>query len=154
MMRKVETVVNRLLTTGPEPAVLGFCCRYCAFAEGADISQIKAGLPAGVNTIEVLCTGKLDVAYLLKAFELGADGVFVAGCPQDDCRNSAGSTRARKRVEHARDILNEVGLGADRLVIYDTSLDGCQNVVSLANEMLEKIEALGPSPLRLVASPA
>ena len=141
----------QLLASQEDPAIVGFCCRYCAYAEGADIGRIKAQLPPNVKTIEVLYTGKLDANYLLRAFELGADGVFVAGCPQDDCRNTAGSTRGRKRAEYVGEILAQVGLEGDRLVVYDTSLEGCQNVIAIANEMAEKIEAVGPSPLRLRA---
>jgi len=148
MMNEIEVLVKQLLASEAEPAILGFCCRYCAYAEGADISRIKAALPTNVKTIEVLCTGKIDVGYLLKAFELGVDGVFVAGCPEDDCRHNDGSTRARKRVAYVKEILDQVGLNGARLEIYDTSLDGCQNVASIAGEMVEKIQALGPNPLR------
>ena len=134
--------------SNPEPTLLGFCCRYCAYADGESAEAVRAQLPPNVKIVELLCTGKLDVAYLLRAFELGADGVFVVGCPEEDCRNKSGSSRARKRVEYVKGLLDEVGLGGERLEMYNVPSDSWGRVAELAKEMMEKVEGLGLSPLR------
>ncbi|MFQ5874437.1 MAG: hydrogenase iron-sulfur subunit, partial [Dehalococcoidia bacterium] len=144
--------IERLLTaaplSNPGPTLLGFCCRYCAYADGESAEAVKAQLPPNVKVVELLCTGKLDVAYLLKAFELGADGVFVVGCPEEDCHNKSGSFRARKRVEYVKGLLDEVGLGGERLEMYNVPSDSWGKVASLAAERMERVKELGPNPLR------
>ena len=61
------------------PTIVAFCCHYCAYA-AADLSgSMRLEYPPAVKIIELPCSGKLDVLYVLKAFEDGADGVMVAG---------------------------------------------------------------------------
>ena len=144
--------IERLLTatplSNPELTLLGFCCRYGAYADGESAEAVRAQLPPNVKVVELLCTGKLDVTYLLRAFELGADGVFVVGCPEGDCHNKSGSFWARKRVEYVKGLLDEMGLGGERLEMYNVSSDSWGKVAELATEMTERIRELGPNPLK------
>jgi F420-non-reducing hydrogenase iron-sulfur subunit len=64
---------------GWEPSVLGFACHYCAFAAADLAGVMRLSYPTGVKTVRLPCTGKLDYIYVLRAFERGIDGVFVAG---------------------------------------------------------------------------
>lgn len=64
---------------GWEPAILAFACHYCAFAAADLAGVMRLSYPSNVKTIRLPCTGKLDHSYLLRAFERGVDGVFVAG---------------------------------------------------------------------------
>ncbi len=62
-----------------EPEILAFACHYCAFA-AADLSGVmRLSYPFNVKIIRLPCTGKLDRSYILRAFERGVDGLFVAG---------------------------------------------------------------------------
>jgi coenzyme F420-reducing hydrogenase delta subunit len=65
--------------TGFEPTIVAFNCRHCAYAAADLAGSMRLQYPATVRIIEIPCTGKLDVLYVLRAFERGADGVFVAG---------------------------------------------------------------------------
>ena len=62
-----------------EPEVLAFCCHYCAYAAADLAGSLRVESPTGIKVVELPCTGKLDVMYLLKALEAGADGILVAG---------------------------------------------------------------------------
>lgn len=64
---------------GWEPEILGFCCHYCAYAAADLAGSMRLNYPPNVKIIKLPCSGKIDVLYILKAFEEGADGVFVAG---------------------------------------------------------------------------
>lgn len=62
-----------------EPEIVAFCCHYCAYAAADLAGSMRLEYPTGVKVVELPCTGKLDVLYVLRAFEDGADGVMVAG---------------------------------------------------------------------------
>ena len=108
---------------------------------------MRISYPPNIKIIQVPCTGKVDVLYLLKCFQKGADGVYVAGCMEGDCHYLRGNLRARKRVEYAKKILDEIGLGGERLEMYNLSAAMGQKFADLAREMTELIKKLGPSPV-------
>jgi len=62
-----------------EPSILAFNCHYCAFAAADLAGVMRLSYPTNVKIIRLPCTGKLDHIYVLRAFERGVDGVFVAG---------------------------------------------------------------------------
>jgi F420-non-reducing hydrogenase iron-sulfur subunit len=64
---------------GWEPSILAFACHYCAFAAADLAGVMRLNYPENVKIIRLPCTGKLDHIYVLRAFERGVDGVFVAG---------------------------------------------------------------------------
>ncbi len=109
---------------------------------------MRLSYPTHIKIIKLPCTGKIDVVYLLKTFLSGADGVYVAGCMEGDCHYLTGNLRARKRVEYAKKILDEVGIGGERLEMYNMSAAQGPRFVEVANEMNEKIKNLGPSPIK------
>jgi F420-non-reducing hydrogenase iron-sulfur subunit len=105
--------------------------------------------PGTIRVVRVPCTGKVDVLHILKAFEKGADGVYVVGCMEGDCRFNSGNLRARKRVEAARGILNTVGIGGERVAMFNLSSGEGPKFAQYAVEMTEKVKALGPNPIKL-----
>lgn len=103
---------------------------------------------SNVKIIRLPCTGKVDLIHLLHAFEKGADGVYVLGCLEGDCHFKTGNLRARSRVEQARSILDAIGVGGDRVAMYNLSSSQAPRFVEIAEEMTEKIRELGPNPLK------
>jgi coenzyme F420-reducing hydrogenase delta subunit len=101
-----------------------------------------------LRIIEVPCTGKVDILHLLQAFEHGADGVIVAGCKEGDCHYLVGNLHAKTRVKRAKEILDTVGLGAERVAMYNLSSGEGGRFVEIVTEMTNKILELGPSPIR------
>ena len=94
------------------------------------------------------CTGKVDVLHILRAFEKGADGVYIVGCMEGDCRFNSGNIRARKRVEQARHILDAVGVGGERIKMFNLSSGEAPKFAQYAIEMTEKIKELGQNPIK------
>jgi coenzyme F420-reducing hydrogenase delta subunit len=90
----------------------------------------------------------------MKAFEEGADGVFVAGCLEGDCHYQTGNLRAKKRVAYVREILDKVGVGGERIVMYNLSAGQGPRFAEIAREMTEKVRQLGPSPIRVAKQKA
>jgi F420-non-reducing hydrogenase iron-sulfur subunit len=105
--------------------------------------------PSSIKIIKVPCTGKVDLIHLLRSFEKGADGVCVIGCLEGACQYNNGNIRARKRVLEAQKILESVGIGGERVQIYNLSSSEAPLFVQYATEMNEKITELGPNPIKL-----
>jgi len=84
----------------------------------------------------------------LKALEEGADGVIVAGCLEGDCHYQSGNLRAKKRVIYVKEILNSIGIGGERVAMYNLSAGEGPRFAEIAREMTEKVRELGPSPIK------
>ena len=104
--------------------------------------------PNSIRIVRMPCTGKVDVLHMLRAFEKGADGVYIVGCMEGDCRFNNGNLRARKRVEQARLILNAVGVEGERIEMFNLSSGEGPRFAEIATEMTERVMALGPNPLK------
>jgi F420-non-reducing hydrogenase iron-sulfur subunit len=109
---------------------------------------MRLDYPTNVKVLKVPCTGRVDVIMVLKAFESGVDGVYVAGCLEGECHFLKGNLRARKRVEYLKTLLQETGIGPDRLQMYNLSSSEGPRFAEIAREMTEKIRAMGPSPIK------
>jgi coenzyme F420-reducing hydrogenase delta subunit len=108
--------------------------------------------PANVRIVHVPCTGKVEVDHLLAALERGVDGILVAGCLEGGCHFLEGNLHARRRVEAARQMLDEIGLGRERLRMVNLSASEAPTFVARVEEMVETVRSLGPNPLRASAA--
>jgi F420-non-reducing hydrogenase iron-sulfur subunit len=116
---------------------------------------MRLNYPAQVRIIRVPCTGKVDILHILRAFEKGADGVYLVGCMEGSCFYEQGNFKARKRVEQARRLLEQVGTGGERVQMYNLTSGEAPKFAQFAREMTERIRALGPNPAKLAgATPA
>jgi coenzyme F420-reducing hydrogenase delta subunit len=104
--------------------------------------------PTNIRIIEVPCTGKVDIIHLLLAFEQGVDGVMVVGCLEGDCHYTMGNLFAKKRVNRVKEILDRVGLGGERVAMYNLSSGMGGRFAEIVQEMTDRIRELGPSPIR------
>ena len=109
---------------------------------------MRLSYPTNVKVIKVPCTGRVDVLTLLKAFESGVDGIYIAGCLEGECHFLKGNLRAKKRVKYLKELLKEVGIEPERVEMYNLSSAQGQRFAQIAKEMTEKIRALGASPVR------
>ena len=110
--------------------------------------------PNNIKIISIPCTGKVDLIHLLRAFEKGADGVYVLGCLEGECRYDSGNIRARKRVEQAQQILEGIGIGGERVQMHNLSSSEAPRFVRIAKEMTERIKEMGPNPIKLARKKA
>ena len=128
-------------------------------------SQPETQWPIPVHEVALPCTGRLQPEHLLKAFEAGADAVCVLTCAGDNCHYLEGSRRAERRVEHVRELLDEIGLGGQRLLVYHLAAPGqeCamlgrppkapppntqESLAEIFEMVVARLGALQPNPLR------
>jgi coenzyme F420-reducing hydrogenase delta subunit/Pyruvate/2-oxoacid:ferredoxin oxidoreductase delta subunit len=104
------------------PLIIGFCCQYGLYGTGA-LATLWRAAKAGLWIVPVLCVAKVEADHLLRAFEMGAEGVFIAGCGEQCARESTASQLGH-RVQKARKVLAEIGLEPNRLQIYVPSAAG------------------------------
>jgi coenzyme F420-reducing hydrogenase delta subunit len=109
---------------------------------------MRLSYPTSIKIIRVPCTGKVDVLHILRAFEKGADGVYVVGCREGDCHYNNGNFRAKKRVEQARRILDTIGIGGERVWMYNLSSSDGPLFAQFADEMHARICEAGPNPIK------
>jgi len=133
-----------------EPVIIAFCCEYCAYTAADTAGSERLAYPSNVKIISVPCSGTIDALHILKAFEKGADGVFVAGCMKGDCHFKNGNTRALKRVHFVRSLLEETGIGGERLEMVSMSAGMGNRFAAVAQEITEKIRQLGPNPVKRI----
>ena len=129
-----------------EPLILAFCCHYCAYAAADLAGSMRLQYPGNVRVLRLPCTGKLEVNYLLAAFERGVDGVIVAGCLEGGCHFLEGNLRARRRVERARQLLAEIGLEPERLEMFNLSSAEGTAVCRNRDDDGRTRQAVGPQP--------
>ncbi len=127
-----------------EPSIVAFCCQWCSYAAADLAGTMRLEYPPNVRIVRVPCTGRVDLIHMLKALELGADGVFLSGCLIGDCHFLKGNMRAAKRVEHAKEILSSIGIEPERIeMFYNSSAMGPQ-FAETCREFTRRIRELGP----------
>ncbi|MDP6154896.1 MAG: hydrogenase iron-sulfur subunit [Candidatus Thermoplasmatota archaeon] len=130
-----------------EPKIVAYCCHYCAYGAADMAGTMRLEYPPNIKIIRLPCSGKADILYILRAFEDGADGVYVAGCEEGSCHFIRGNFRAKKRVKYAKKILDEIGIRGERLEMHNISTSSGPKFARVATEFTEKIRQLGPSPI-------
>lgn len=132
-----------------EPKIVGFLCNWCSYA-GADLAGVsRIQYPPNLRIIRVMCSGRVDPAFILEAFRSGADGVLIAGCHPGDCHYIAGNYKAQRRGILLKKLLVQFGLEPQRLRIEFVSASEGAKFAAVVKEMVENIKKLGPSPLKV-----
>jgi len=132
-----------------EPQIVCFCCHNCTSCAEDTINPIRENNSIPIKLVKMPCSGKVEILYLLKAFEEGADGVFVVGCQEGECHYLEGNIRTKRRVNFTRKILDEIGIGGSRVYMYNIDPSDSDALSKVTIEMREKIVKLGPSPLKV-----
>ncbi len=128
-----------------EPKIVAFCCNFCAFAAADLAGAMRLQYQPNVRIIRLPCTGKVDAIHLMKAFEDGADAVFVAGCLEGECHYLEGNLRAKKRVAYVKRLLAEVQIEPERLEMFNLSSAMGGRFAEIVEEMTERVTKLGPT---------
>ncbi len=134
--------------TNFEPEITAFYCVYCGYMAADTAGSLHIQYPANIKFIRLPCTGKTDIRYILEAFEQGADGVYEIACPIGNCHHVRGNERGLARIQRAKKILDEIGLGSERLDMFFMSGSQGQTFAKAAQTMTERIRKLGPNPLK------
>ncbi|MGQ9588322.1 MAG: hydrogenase iron-sulfur subunit [Thermoplasmata archaeon] len=128
-----------------EPKIVAFCCNWCSYA-GADLAgTTRLQYPSNVRIIRVMCSGRVDPVFVLKAFALGADGVIVAGCHPADCHYISGNEKAAMRGDFLKTFLEEVGIEPQRFKVEWIAGSEGQKFANTVKKMVSELERLGPT---------
>jgi F420-non-reducing hydrogenase small subunit len=127
-----------------EPRIVAFLCNWCAYQAADRAGQAKLSYPQSLLTVRVMCTGRVEPAFVLQAFREGADGVLVAGCHPGDCHYVDGNLRAAARHAVLSRALEQAGIEPGRFRIAWASATEAERFAAEVREMTEEVRALGP----------
>jgi len=129
------------------PSIIGFMCNWCSYA-GADLAGTsRIQYSPEIRIIRVLCSGRVDPKWIIKAFLKGADGVIVLGCHLGDCHYITGNYQAEKKIKATQEILEMAGLEKERLYLDWVSAAEGMRFAKLVDQFTDKIRKLGPLQL-------
>ena len=133
-----------LPSQGFEPKIVALCCNWCTYA-GADLAgTARMKYPPNVRLVRVMCSGRIDPAFVLRAIRDGADGVLVAGCHPGDCHYLNGNHKAMRRFPVLKRLLTQLGVEPQRVRLEWISASEGDVFVEVVREMTEQVRALGP----------
>lgn len=127
-----------------EPKIVGFCCNWCSY-RGADLagtSRMKSA--PNVRIVRVMCSGRVDPVFVLKAFKEGADGVLILGCHPGECHYVEGNYKTARRIPLLKRMLEQFGIENERVRLDWVSASEGDRFTKIVNEMTAKVKELGP----------
>jgi F420-non-reducing hydrogenase iron-sulfur subunit len=130
-----------------EPRLVGFLCTWCSYT-GADLAgTARMAYAPNLRIIRVMCTGRVDPQFVLKAFREGADGVLISGCHPGDCHYQEGNYKALRRHRLLARLLEQFGIEKERFRLEWVSASEGAKFQQVCNEFTERIRKLGPLDL-------
>jgi F420-non-reducing hydrogenase iron-sulfur subunit len=127
-----------------EPVIIGFTCNWCSYRAADLAGTARVKYPPNIRLIRMMCSGRLDPAFVLKAFANGADGVMITGCHPGECHYIEQNYKALRRYLLLSRILAQMGIEPGRLkLVWASAAEG----VRLADEitkMVQEVRELGP----------
>jgi F420-non-reducing hydrogenase iron-sulfur subunit len=131
-----------------EPKIVGFLCNWCSYT-GADLAGTsRLQYPPNIRVIRVMCSARIEPAFVLRALASGADGVLICGCHPGDCHYSEGNYKTMRRYPLLKTMLAALGIENDRVRLEWVSASEGQRFADIVADMTERIRALGPSRIR------
>jgi len=138
---------KKTMTKEFEPNILGFLCNWCSYA-GADLAGTsRMKYPTNLKSIRVMCSGRVDPAFVLEALRKGIDGVLIAGCHPGDCHYQSGNYKTNRRVKLLKKLLEELGIDPKRVRFEYVSASEGQKFATVVTEFVAEMKKLGPNPL-------
>ena len=133
---------------GFNPKIIAFLCNWCSYA-GADLAGVsRIQYPPSIRVVRVMCSGRLNPAFIFNAFKNGADGVLVAGCHPRGCYYITGNEKAEYRMQFLHEIMPQIGLNPRRLRLEWIAGSEPDKFARACMDMVEDLKKLGPTPLR------
>lgn len=133
-----------------EPTIVAFLCNWCSYT-GADLAGTSRMKYAhNVNIIRVMCSGRVEPTFVLKAFREGADGVLICGCHPGDCHYHEGNYKCLRRYYLLQKYIQQMGLDKDRLRLEWISASEGKQFAQLVDSYTETVKGLGPCKIKQV----
>ena len=129
---------------GFEPKIVGFLCNWCSYAGADKAGTAQNPYPPNVNVVKVMCSGRVDPEFVMKAFEKGADGVIILACHPGDCHYKEGNYRAVQRYRMLIRLLGQFGIEKERCRFDYVSAGEADKFVTVIKDTVETVRGLGP----------
>lgn len=127
-----------------EPLIVGFLCNWCSYA-GADLAGVsRVQYPTNLKVIRVMCSGRVESSFILKAFQEGADGVLVSGCHPGDCHYADGNVKTMRRTPLIETLLSQLGIEKERFKQTWVSAAEGEKFGQVVTDMVEDLKKIGP----------
>ncbi|MCK9423055.1 MAG: hydrogenase iron-sulfur subunit [Bacteroidales bacterium] len=130
------------------PTIVAFLCNWCAYT-GADLAGTsRLRYAPNIRIIRVMCSGRIEPTFILKAFQQGADGVLICGCHPGDCHYQEGNYKCLRRFKLIQKYVDQMGIEKDRLQLEWISASEGRQFAELVNNMTKTLLILGPSKIK------
>jgi F420-non-reducing hydrogenase iron-sulfur subunit len=130
------------------PTIVAFLCNWCAYT-GADLAGTsRLRYAPNIRIIKVMCSGRIEPTFILKAFKEGADGVLVCGCHPGDCHYQEGNYKCLRRFKLLQKFTQQMGIEKDRLQLEWISASEGKQFAELVNSMTKTLLLLGPGKMK------
>lgn len=137
-----------------QPTIISFLCNWCSYT-GADLAGTsRMKYAPNVRIIRVMCSGRIDPTFILKAFREGADGILICGCHPGDCHYHEGNYKCLRRFQLLQKYVSQMGIQSERLRLEWISASEGKQFAELVDEMTETVKKLGPANLKEIMQPA
>ena len=127
-----------------EPKIIGFLCNWCSYT-GADLAGTsRLQYPPNIRIIKIMCSGRVNPQFVLKAFQEGADGVLVSGCHPGNCHYIEGNYHAKRKLTLLADLLDYMGIEQGRFQVSWVSASEGVKFAEVVRKFTDQVKALGP----------
>ena len=127
-----------------EPRIIGSACNWCTYT-GADLAgTTRLKYPQNVRTVRVMCSSRINPSFVIRAFQLGADGVLVGGCHPGDCHYGTGNLYARRKLAITKKLLEFAGMEPGRFRVEWISASEGNKYAEVVESFTNDLKALGP----------
>ncbi len=131
-----------------KPTIVSFLCNWCSYT-GADLAGTsRMKYAPNIRIIRIMCSGRIEPTFVLKAFREGADGVLICGCHPGDCHYHEGNYKCLRRFYLLQKYIQQMGINKDRLRLEWISASEGKLFAELADDMTETIKRLGPCKIK------
>jgi F420-non-reducing hydrogenase iron-sulfur subunit len=132
------------------PQIIAFLCKWCSYT-GADLAGTsRMEYKPNVKAIRVMCSGRIEPTFVLRAFRQGADGVLICGCHPGDCHYQEGNYRCLRRFQLLQKYIQQMGIEPERLKLEWISASEGKQYAELINSFTQTISELGPCKVKEV----
>ena len=132
------------MTGSFEPVIIGFTCNWCSYRAADLAGTAREKYPPNIRLLRLMCSGRLDPTFVLKALASGADGVLITGCHPGECHYLEQNYKALRRYLLLRRVLEQMGIEPERVKLVWASAAEGHRLAQEITTMVEEIRALGP----------
>jgi F420-non-reducing hydrogenase iron-sulfur subunit len=129
---------------GFEPKIIAFLCNWCSYECADSVGRAQKEYPSNLRIVRVMCSGRVDPQFVIKAFKEDAEGIMILGCHPGECHYKEGNYQALRRYVVLKKMLAQFGIEGERLRLHWVSASEGDKFVTIVLEMVRDLKKLGP----------